>query len=82
MTKQKIKGFVEHDLGTCDQKHPSEFIKEQTVGETISMVIEAMWQCQKSWVVQPRDMIVSHQIECMKLHQSRPFCRIGKNTIY
>ena len=38
------------------------------------MVIEAMLECQKSWVVQPRDLIVSHQIEFAKSPPNRLFC--------
>ena len=41
--------------------HLPEFMEEQeqAVGETLCMVIEAMLQRQKSWVVVPRDVIVS-----------------------
>ena len=54
---------MEHGLGTCDQKHPPEFIEEQTVGEALCMVIEVMLQCQESRVALPQSVIVSHRTE-------------------
>ena len=65
--EKHAKGFAEHGLRTFG------YIEEQTVSDTLYMVIEAILQCQQSWVVQPRDVIVSHQTEFTKPHKTHPF---------
>ena len=68
---------MEHGLGTCDLKHPPEFTEEQTVTRSV-WSSRPCGSVKKSWVVQPQDVIVSHQTEFAKSPPKCPFCRKGQ----